>query len=83
MNPIVSLIGSPFIAAIIFIIGAMAGLFIFYKPEMAIEIQRRFYANINWRIEPISMSKEISATRLMGLFLFICSLIASIFYYFK
>jgi hypothetical protein len=36
------------------------------KPEFDIEIQRRFYARINWRIEPVSLEKELRNTRLMG-----------------
>jgi hypothetical protein len=39
------------------------------RPELAIEIQKRFYAKINWRIEPVSMPKEIRNTRIMGWFL--------------
>ena len=39
------------------------------KPSLAIEIQRRFYEKINWKIEPISMPKEIRNTRIMGWFL--------------
>jgi len=45
------------------------GLFIFFKPALAIEIQKRFYALINWRIEPISMPKELRNTKIMGIFL--------------
>ena len=47
----------------------VVGLFVALRPEKTIEIQQKFYAKINWRIEPISMSKEIRNTRLMGLFL--------------
>ena len=41
------------------------------KPSLAIEIQRRFYEKINWKIEPISMHKELRNTQLMGWFLII------------
>jgi len=41
------------------------------KPSLAIEIQRRFYEKINWKIEPISMRKELRNTQLMGWFLVI------------
>ena len=44
----------------------ISGLFMFMRPEAAIELQRRFYARINWRMEPISMSKELRNTRIMG-----------------
>lgn len=49
---------------------SLAGLFIgailAIKPKLAIEIQIRFYALINWKIEPISLPKEIHNTRIMG-----------------
>lgn len=52
------------------------GLFLFLKPSMVIELQKKFYEKINWRIEPISMQKEIRNTRIMGLFLVIAALAA-------
>ena len=36
-------------------------------PQKVIAFQQRFYSWINWRMEPISMCKEIRNTRLMGL----------------
>lgn len=51
------------------------GLFIFLKPIRAIEIQKKFYAKINWRIEPISMQKEIRNTKIMGFFLIVVGLL--------
>ncbi|MDP3142441.1 MAG: hypothetical protein Q8N14_00630 [Candidatus Omnitrophota bacterium] len=53
-----------------------AGLFLFLRPAKAIEIQVRFYEKINWRISPISLSREIRNTQLMGLFLILVSLSA-------
>lgn len=53
------------------VFGVCIGLTLAFKPEFAIEIQRRFYEKINWRIEPISMPKEIRNTRIMGWFLII------------
>ncbi|MDP3786896.1 MAG: hypothetical protein Q8R05_05070 [Candidatus Omnitrophota bacterium] len=50
------------------------GLFLSLKPSSAIEFQKKFYEQINWRIEPVSMSKEIRNTRIMGLFLIIAAL---------
>lgn len=52
-------------------LGLLLGLFVTRKPARVIEIQRRFYAFINWRIEPISMQKEIRNTRAMGSILII------------
>lgn len=51
------------------------GLFLIAKPHQAIEIQKRFYARINWKIEPISMPREIRNTRIMGGFLIIVLLL--------
>lgn len=59
----------------IFLAGVIAGLFLFLKPHSAIELQRMFYEKINWRIEPISMAKEIRNTKYMGLFLLIVNLL--------
>jgi hypothetical protein len=50
------------------------GLFLVYKPHLVIELQRKFYASINWKIEPISLSKELRNTRIMGLALAALSL---------
>lgn len=47
----------------------LIGLFLLRNPALAIEIQRKFYEKINWRIEPISMQKEIGNTKSMGVFL--------------
>ncbi|MDD5431725.1 MAG: hypothetical protein PHO70_01890 [Candidatus Omnitrophica bacterium] len=55
------------------------GVFLVAKPSLAIELQRRFYALINWRIEPISMKKEIRNTRLMGFLLFVVLIAAVLF----
>ena len=60
-----------------FLIGMFIGFFFVIKPELAIEIQRRCYARINWRIEPISLQKEIRHTRMMG-WLLIAFLIAAL-----
>lgn len=70
----------PLISAILILIsaaGALSGIFLFFNPAFCIEIQKKFYENINWRIEPISMPREIRNTRLMGLFLIIISIITA------
>jgi len=64
------------ISIAIFTINAIIGFFLCYKPYLSIEIQKKFYEKINWRIEPISMQKEIRNTRIMGLFLIIATLLA-------
>lgn len=61
------------ISNIVFVITILAafafGFFIYRFPLKAFEIQKKFYALINWRIEPISLEKEIRNTKGMGLFL--------------
>lgn len=61
------------------IVSIAMGLFLFFKPFLAIELQKRFYRLINWRIEPVSMQKEIRNTKLMGLFLIVVTLFALIY----
>ena len=70
------------IALIIILASFLFGLFILFKPGMAIEFQRRFYEKINWKIEPISMTKEIHNTKIMGLFVVIFCMAVAIFYFF-
>ena len=64
---------------LIFVVSAMLGLWMFLKPARAIEVQRRFYLRINWRIEPVSMRNEIRNTKLMGVFLIILALAGTVF----
>ncbi len=56
-----------FILLVVISIGL--GLFLCIKPNLAIDIQKRFYRLINWNIEPLSKEKEIRNTRIMGMFL--------------
>ncbi len=69
------------IQVLISIVTICLGFFLFFKPAVAIELQRRFCEDINWRRGPVSMTKEIRNTKVMGLllvavgsagFLFIC-----------
>ncbi|MBN1871553.1 MAG: hypothetical protein JW800_03175 [Candidatus Omnitrophica bacterium] len=57
------------------------GLFLLLNPQGSIEIQRKFYEKLNWRIEPISMQKEIRNTRIMGLFLIMITLSGIIYFF--
>jgi len=61
------------------IVGIIVGLFLFFKPVLSIEIQKKFYEKINWRIEPISLKKEIRNTKIMGIFLVFISLLTLIY----
>jgi hypothetical protein len=56
-------------------LSAVLGVLIFLKPEATIRFQQKFYASINWRMEPISMEKEIRNTRILGMFLVAMSLL--------
>lgn len=67
------------VAMLTTLIGFAIGIFLFFRPAAMIEIQRKFYAKINWRIEPISMNKELRNTKIMGLGLVILALAASVF----
>ncbi|MDD5019121.1 MAG: hypothetical protein PHH75_01085 [Candidatus Omnitrophica bacterium] len=49
----------------------LVGFFIYLKPRKAISIQVAFYRKINWRMEPVSMEKEVRNTKVMGLFLLV------------
>lgn len=61
------------------LLGLGMGFLLVKKPALAIEIQRRFYEKINWKLEPISVQKEIRNTRIMGIFLIIVSVATLIF----
>jgi len=67
------------ITLLFFLIVLLIGLLLAFKPASAIELQRRFYLLINWKIEPVSLPKELRNTRLMGIFLIIFLLAALIF----
>jgi len=64
-------------------VSLLLGFFLFLKPASAIELQRRFYEKINWKIEPISIPKEIRNTKLMGLFLIILAFLISAYIFIK
>ena len=55
------------------------GFWIYFYPLKVFEVQKKFYAIINWRIEPISMEKEIRNTKIMGLFLIVFVVLASFY----
>lgn len=66
---------SSLILILIFIISISIGLFLFLNPALAIKIQKKFYEKINWRIEPISMQRELRNIKVMGLFLIAMTLL--------
>ena len=71
---------------LIFVVVALSALcfafFVYLKPLDAFELQRKFYALINWRIEPISLQKEIRNTKLMGIFLIVIVIAACLYKFF-
>ena len=68
-----------FISVALFAI--LIGSYVYSNPEKIIDIHKKFYALINWRMEPISLPKEIRSTKRMGLFLILFTLISCIYYW--
>jgi len=62
-----------------YLLAVVVALTMFFKPGLVIELQRRFYEKINWRIEPVSMPKEIRNTKIMG-FVLILTILLTIIY---
>ena len=79
MRIIALVINTPFIPILISVLGIIIGLFVFFKPILTIEIQKKFYEKINWRIEPISMQKEVRNTKIMGIFLVAVAILTIIY----
>jgi len=71
-----------FIFLIVVTCSILFGLFLYHMPLKAFDMQRKFYAHINWKIEPISLTKEIRNTKIMGLFLLFFSLAAGFYFIF-
>lgn len=59
--------------------GIITGLLVFFRPADTIAIQIKFYEKINWRMEPVSMGREVRNTKLTGSVLLIFSLISLFF----
>jgi len=78
-NKLFWILNQPFTGKSISLIGLIAGVFLLFKPYSAIKIQIKFYEKINWRIEPISMKREIRNTKIMGIAIILISLVALIF----
>ncbi len=58
------------------VIATIFGALVAWKPKKIIEIQIALYRPFNWKIEPISMKKEIKNTRIMGLIVLILGILA-------
>ncbi|MFH1594114.1 MAG: hypothetical protein ABID09_05415 [Candidatus Omnitrophota bacterium] len=57
-------------------IATVFGALLMWRPKKVIEIQIALYKPFNWKIEPVSMTKEIRNTRLMGLAVFIAGIVS-------
>ncbi|MCX5692068.1 MAG: hypothetical protein NTX47_00040 [Candidatus Omnitrophica bacterium] len=58
------------------VIAIVFGALVAWKPKKTIEIQIALYRPFNWKIEPISMEKEIRNTRVMGLVVLVLGVIS-------
>ena len=58
------------------VIAVLFGALIAWKPRKVIDLQTAFYRPFNWKLETISMKKEIRNTRLMGLTLVIIGIVS-------
>jgi hypothetical protein len=63
------------IVVIAIIFGALVAL----KPKKTIDIQIDLYRPFNWKLEPISMEKEIRNTRIMGLTVLVLGILSLIY----
>ncbi|PIU41748.1 MAG: hypothetical protein COS99_03770 [Candidatus Omnitrophica bacterium CG07_land_8_20_14_0_80_42_15] len=70
----------PFCIRLTMIVIAIAfGALVAWKPKKVIQIQISLYRPFNWKLEPISMEKEIRNTRVMGLVLLILGILSLIY----
>jgi len=65
------------------LISVIFGALLIFRPARVIAFQIKFYEFINWRIEPVSMQKELRNTRIMGGLLTAISLISIIYVFIK
>ena len=49
------------------VIAILFGALLAWKPKKVIDAQTAIYRPFNWKLEPISMEKEIKNTRIMGM----------------
>ena len=63
----------------IVVIAIVFGALVAWKPKKTIDIQIALYRPFNWKLEPISMVKEIRNTRIMGLTVLILGILSLIY----
>lgn len=61
------------------VIATIFGALVAWKPKKTIDMQIALYRPFNWKIEPISMEKEIRNTRIMGLAVLTLGIIALVY----
>jgi hypothetical protein len=61
------------------VIAIVFGALVAWKPKKTIDIQIALYRPFNWKIEPISMEKEIRNTRIMGLAVLILGILSLVY----
>ena len=61
------------------VLGIGFGLFMIYKSDLIIKIQITSSAKANWRVEPISMEKELKNTKIRGVNLVAVCILAIIY----
>ena len=61
------------------VIALLLGVLIMWKPGKVINAQIAFYRLINWKMEPVSLEKEIRNTRIMGLILIVLAFISVVY----
>ncbi len=67
------------IQLMIVVIAIVFGALIAWKPKKTIDIQIALYRPFNWKLEPISMEKEIRNTRIMGLTVLVLGILSLIY----
>jgi len=63
----------------IVVIATLFGALVAWKPKKIIDIQTALYRPFNWKLEPISMEKEIKNTRIMGLTVLILGILSLVY----
>ena len=70
-----------YVQCIIFTTALAFGALLMLRPKKVIEIQMAVYRPFNWKLEPISMEKEVKSTRIMGIVLGVFSVISAVSIY--
>lgn len=74
----------PFCGRLVFmVISAVFGALLAWKPKEIIDIQIAFYRPFNWKLEPISMKKEIRNMRIAGSVIVIAAVISFVYLLFS